>query len=45
MKTIKQGRKADSDTRKNDVRTFNAMVREAKKKGGFYADKEMVLIV
>jgi hypothetical protein len=42
MKTIKQGRKADSDTRKNDVRTFNAMVREAKKKGGFYSDRETV---
>ena len=37
LKTLKQGRRDDSATRRNNLSTFNRAVKEARKRGGFYA--------
>ena len=37
LKTVKQGRRDDSTTMKNNLSTFNRAVKDARKRGGFYA--------
>ena len=44
LKTLKKGRKDDSATRKNDLATFNRLVKDAKKKGGFYGESVVKVV-
>lgn len=45
LKTLKQGRRDDSATRKNNLSTFNKLVRDAKKKGGYVTGDDSVKVV